>query len=190
LDRVLAEQHLIGSWTCAGATSPCASTLFKASISFDSSASLITSFNRYVRHACAGNGGARFLLEFRRFPANAPALSTGPGRRVNSPLRHIRSDLTRQEVPAHRGEQVDHLRILWKKGAVSDTTGYHGEVSRFNVRSSVPIRKLIAPLITQTNCSLRTFMGGNVHARFHPPIDHRALFAGYDAAAAVQAASR
>src|SRR5271165_5305397 len=58
----------MGSWTWAGATSPCASTLFKASISLFSSASIITAGSWL---ACARLGDT-CRLPFAHKTANNP----------------------------------------------------------------------------------------------------------------------
>jgi hypothetical protein len=79
--------------------------------------------------------------------------------------------------------EVDHLRILWKVGFVLDATGYDGEVSRFNCSLLGTDPQSDRVFNYPNKLLLRMLVSGSVGTRLNSPIDHRALFAGYDAAA-------
>ena len=97
--------------------------------------------------------------------------------------RHVRRDVTGQKILAHRSEEVDHLCILGKKDFCSIPPGITARSPGLNVRSSVPIRKPSCAFNHPNKLLMRVPVHGDMRVRLHSPIDHRALFAGYDATA-------
>ena len=101
----------------------------------------------------------------------------------DSTLRHVRRDLTGEEILTHRSEEVDHLRIFREEGFVLDSTGYHCDISRLKCSLLGPNPEANCAFNHRNKLLLRMLVSGGMRASLHSPIDHRALFAGYDAAA-------
>jgi hypothetical protein len=70
-----------------------------------------------------------------------------------------------------------------KKASCSNPTGYHGEVSWLNSSLVSTDTQFDRPSHHPNKLLMRMIVSGDMRARLHSPIGHRALFAGYDAAA-------
>ena len=116
-------------------------------------------------------------------PRQSAAAPDGPGRCARLSAAPCKVGSHRSGNPHAPERRSRSLCIFWKEDFVLDSTGYHCEVSRFNCSLLGPNPQANRAFYHPNKLLMRVLVHGDMRVRLHSPIDHRALFAGYHAAA-------
>ena len=88
----------------------------------------------------------------------------------------------RQKVLTHGREEIDHLGILRKIGFVLNTAWDHRNIAGLHCSLLVTNAKIHCAFDHPHKLLMRMRVSGGTRTSLYAPVDHCALFAGYDTA--------